>query len=617
MVAPAVARRGGATPAPGGAVDAAREVLRRIFGFEELRPGQEAIIGAVLAGEDVLAVMPTGGGKSLCYQLPALVRGGLTVVVSPLIALMREQVSQLRTMGVAAGCVASHNPPGENRRIGRAARDGALRLLYAAPERLSRPDVAEFLNRCGVDLIAIDEAHCVSQWGHDFRPEYLQLGALREALGGAQTMALTATADAATRDDIERRLFAAPPRRFVFGFDRPNLRLAMAAKNGADGQIARFVAARAGESGIVYCRSRRRTEELAQTLRASGRAAMAYHAGMPNHDRSAAQDRFLREDGVTVVATIAFGMGIDKPDVRFVCHADMPDSMESWYQEIGRAGRDGLPADTLTLYSDRDIAHRSAHIQDGEDEERKRIGMHRLSALIALCEAPRCRRQTLLSYFGEASDPCGNCDLCLDGAETVDATEDAQKAMSAILRTGQRFATGYLIAVLRGKGDDRVSRYGHDRLPTFGVGKNRSEKYWRALFRQLYAAGCTEMDIVRFGRWSVTGAGREVLRGGAAFRMRADVAGRRRAQSRRPPPPAPAADPADAALLKALKARRRELAEAQGVPAYVVFADRTLIDMARRKPRTEREMAGLHGVGEMKLKRYAGSFLPVIAERAP
>ena len=604
-----------AAPAPGGAMDAAREALRRTFGFDDFRPGQEDIVRAVLAGEDVLAVMPTGGGKSLCYQLPALARGGLTVVVSPLIALMRDQVSWLREMGVAAGCVNSHNPPGENRRIGRAARDGALRLLYAAPERLSRPDVAEFLNRCGVDLLAIDEAHCVSQWGHDFRPEYLQLGALREALGGAQTLALTATADAATRDDIVRRLFAAPPRRFVFGFDRPNLRLAMALKNGADGQIARFVAERAGESGIVYCRSRRRTEELAQTLRADGRAAVAYHAGMPNDDRSAAQDRFLREDGVVVVATIAFGMGVDKPDVRFVCHADMPESMESWYQEIGRAGRDGLPADTLTLYSDGDMAHRGARIQEGEDEERKRIGMQRLNALIALCEAPRCRRQTLLSYFGEASEPCGNCDLCLDGVETVDATEDAQKAMSAILRTGQRFATGYLIAVLRGKGDERLSRYRHDRLPTFGVGGNRPERYWRAVFRQLYAAGCIEMDIVRFGRWSVTVAGRAVLRGETGFQMRADVAGRRRrAQSRRPS--APATDPADAALLEALKARRRELAEAQGVPAYVVFADRTLMEMARRKPRTESEMAGLYGVGEMKLKRYAGSFLPVIAECA-
>ena len=519
-------------------------------------------------------------------------------------------------MGVAAGCVNSHNPPGENRRIGRAARDGALRLLYAAPERLSRPDVAEFLNRCGVDLLAIDEAHCVSQWGHDFRPEYLQLGALREALGGAQTLALTATADAATRDDIVRRLFAAPPRRFVFGFDRPNLRLAMALKNGADGQIARFVAERAGESGIVYCRSRRRTEELAQTLRADGRAAVAYHAGMPNDDRSAAQDRFLREDGVVVVATIAFGMGVDKPDVRFVCHADMPESMESWYQEIGRAGRDGLPADTLTLYSDGDMAHRGARIQEGDDEERKRIGMQRLNALIALCEAPRCRRQTLLSYFGEASEPCGNCDLCLDGVETVDATEDAQKAMSAILRTGQRFATGYLIAVLRGEGR-RASLPLSSRPPAdFRRRREPARKILArgvspALRRRLHRDGhCALRPLERDRR----GQGGAARRGSFPNARRRRVNRRRRAQSRRPP--APATDPADAALLEALKARRRELAEAQGVPAYVVFADRTLMEMARRKPRTEREMAGLYGVGEMKLKRYAGSFLPVIAERA-
>ena len=605
-----------ADAAPGGAMAAAREAMRRVFGFDDFRPGQEDVITAVLAGGDVFAVMPTGGGKSLCYQLPAILRGGLAVVVSPLIALMRNQVSQLAAMGVAAGCVNSQNPPGENRRVGRLARDGALRLLYAAPERLLLPETAAFLERCGVDLLAIDEAHCISQWGHDFRPEYLQLRDLRAALGGPQTIAFTATADAATRNDIEARLFDSPPRRFVMGFDRPNIRLAMAAKNGADGQIVRFVAAHEGESGIVYCRTRRRAEDVAQTLRAAGHDAVAYHAGLETGERRAAQDRFLREDGVVAVATVAFGMGIDKPDVRFVCHADMPENVESWYQEIGRAGRDGLPADTLTLYGVADMARRRGHIlQDGEDGERRRVAVHRFDALVALCESHRCRRRTLLAYFGEASEPCGNCDLCVDGVETVDGTEDARKAMSAVVRTGERFATGHLIALLRGERTGKVAEYGHDRLPTFGVGKDRSAKYWRAAFRQLYAAGCLDMDIVRFGRWLLTDAGRRVLRGEERFEMRADAMGRRRAKRKKTPAPAPAG-PVDDALLDALKKRRREIAEARGVPAYVVFADRTLIEMAAHKPRDRAGMAALHGVGEAKLARYADAFLAVVAERA-
>ena len=594
---------------------AAREALRRVYGFDDFRPGQDNVVAAVLAGEDVFAVMPTGSGKSLCYQLPAIVRGGLTVVVSPLIALMRDQVSQLEAMGVAAGCVTSANHPEENRRIGRAARDGALRLLYAAPERLSRPDIAAFLERCGVDLLAVDEAHCVSQWGHDFRPEYLELGGLRDALGGVQMIALTATADAATRNDIESRLFAEAPRRFVQGFDRPNIRLAMALKDGADDRIARFVAERRGESGIVYCRSRRGAEERAAALRAAGHDAVAYHAGMDRGERVAAQDRFQREDGIVVAATVAFGMGIDKPDVRFVCHADMPDNIESWYQEIGRAGRDGLPADTLTLYGMADMRFLRSRIEEGDDEDRKRVASQRLNALVALCESHRCRRQTLLAYFGERAAPCGNCDLCIDGVATVDGTEDARKALSAIVRTGERFATRHLVALLRGAPTARLRELGHDRLPTFGVGANRPEKYWQAVFRQLYAAGCIDMDIVRYGRWFLTDAGREVLRGGASFEMRADVVGRGRAK-RRGTAPAALEGPVDETLLAALKAKRRSLAEARSVPAFVVFSDRTLIEMAQQKPRTPEAMAGLYGVGAAKLERYGQVFLDVIGERA-
>ena len=614
-------------PAPESANDergfpeSARAELRRVYGYDDFRPGQDAVVEAVFAGDDVLAVMPTGSGKSLCYQLPAIVRGGLTVVVSPLIALMRDQVSQLAAMGVAAGCVNSSNPPGENRRVGIAAKNGTLRLLYAAPERLVRPDTAAFLARCGVGLLAVDEAHCVSQWGHDFRPEYLQLAEVRAALGNPQMIALTATADSVTRGDIESRLFAAPPRRFVQGFDRPNLRLAMRAKGAAGSgaaQVLRFVEEHKGESGIVYCRSRKRTEELAAALRGAGCDAVAYHAGMERGDRTAAQDRFLREDGIVVAATVAFGMGIDKPDVRFVCHADLPDSIEAYYQEIGRAGRDGLPADTLMLYGMQDMALRYAQIRDGEgeDQDRKRIATQRLSALIALCEAHRCRRQTLLAYFGETTAPCGNCDLCIDGVELVDGTEDARKAMSAIVRTGERFATTHLVSLLRGEAGGPAARYGHDRLPTFGVGRDRSARHWRAVFRQLHAGGCIDMDIARYGSWTMTDAGRKVLRGETGFEMRADIVGRSRAGRRRERD-APATDGVDQALLTALKARRREIADEQGAPAYVVFADRTLIEMARRKPRTLTDMAAIPGVGAVKLDRYGDVFLRLVAESAP
>ena len=602
----------GATPA-----GEAREVLQRVFGFEDFRPGQGEVIGAILDGADVLAVMPTGSGKSLCYQLPALVRGGLTVVVSPLIALMRDQVGQLRALGVAAASLNSANDAQENAQVRGSVRDGSLRLLYVAPERLLRDDMLALLRGASVRLLAIDEAHCVSQWGHDFRPEYLALGEARDRLGGVQTLALTATADAPTRADIEGKLFPAPPRSFVRSFDRPNLRLAMQPKAAARRQVLDFVAAHAGQSGIVYCASRRRTEQLAAALVAGGSRALPYHAGMEHRDREAAQDVFLQEDGVVIVATVAFGMGIDKPDVRFVCHADLPQSIEAYYQEIGRAGRDGLPANTLTLYGLDDMRLRRLQIEESEaPDERKRIERSRLNALVALCEAPRCRRQTLLAYFGEASPPCGRCDLCEVGVETFDATIEAQKAMSAILRTGERFGTEHLVRLLTGADDEALRRWRHDMLPTFGVGRDRSADDWRSIFRQIYAAGLISLEIAEHGCWRLTGAGRQVLRGAERIALRKDVLRRpARAAGRADETPAAIAA-ADAPLLAALKALRLEIARGQGQPAYVVFADRSLLEMAAHKPASPREMRAIHGVGEAKLERYGAAFLDVIRDHA-
>ena len=596
-------------------VEDAERLLRTAFGFAAFRPGQEDIIRAVLAGEDVLAVMPTGSGKSLCYQLPAILREGLTVVVSPLIALMRDQVAQLRGHGIDAGSLNSSNDPGENRRVAERARSRRLRLLYAAPERLARAEMVDLLRQSRVTLIAIDEAHCVSQWGHDFRPEYLELGKLRDRLDGVQMLALTATADAATSMDIIDKLFDARPRVFIHGFDRPNLRLAMRAKAGGRRQVLGFLRGHRGESGIVYCRSRKQTETLAAFLRGEGFRAVPYHAGMDKADRDANQDMFLREDGVVVIATIAFGMGIDKPDVRFVCHANLPKNVESYYQEIGRAGRDGLPADTLTLYGLDDIRLRRQQIEDGEaSEDQKRVERQRLNSLIALCEAPRCRRQTLLAYFGETTPPCGNCDLCLDGVEVFDGTVEAQKLLSAIVRTGERFGAEHVLNVVCGEETEAIRRYRHHALPTFGVGRDRSKNEWRSILRQIYAAGLVSMDIVHYGRWTVTERGWKVLRDNERIEIRKDVLQPAKPARRRSDETTASADlaRADPELLAALKRLRTELAKARGVPAYVVFPDRTLIEMAALQPTTRDRMRDVHGVGETKLERYGEEFLAAI-----
>jgi ATP-dependent DNA helicase RecQ len=595
----------------------ARALLHSVFGFSAFRPGQEEIVRAVLDGEDVLTVMPTGSGKSLCYQLPAIARPGLTLVISPLIALMRDQVRALSAAGVAAGSLNSSNEPAENARVMGLLRSEELKLLYVAPERLSRPDMVEMLADSNVVMMAIDEAHCVSQWGHDFRPEYLTLGNLARQIGGRlQTMALTATADGPTRGDIVDKLFAAPPRTFVRSFDRPNLRLAFKAKDRSSKQVLAYVREHAGESGIVYCSSRRKVEELAEVLKKDGVNALPYHAGLDKTARDRNQDRFQQEDGVVMTATVAFGMGIDKPDVRFVCHADLPGNVEAYYQEIGRAGRDGLPADTLTLYGMGDMQLRRMQIEQGDSsDERKRIERQRLNALLALAEAPRCRRQTLLSYFGEASETCGNCDLCMEGVERYDATVEAQKAMSAIVRTGERFGLEHLIAIVTGDATENVRKFNHDKLPTFGVGKDRKPAEWRSIFRQISAIGLIAQDMMEHGRWWVTDEGWKVLKGETRIELRKDL-GAGSAKGTRRDRKATAASAigseADGALLDALKGLRAKLAKAQNVPAYIVFSDRTLVELATHRPASPAAMREIHGIGDAKLERYGTAFLDVV-----
>ena len=607
--------------APSHDLSHATALLHSVFGFGAFRPGQEEIVGAILAGENVLAVMPTGSGKSLCYQLPAIVRGGVTLVVSPLIALMRDQVRALTAAGVAAGSLNSSNEPAETARVMGLLRRGELRLLYVAPERLARPDTIEMLAECNVGMMAIDEAHCVSQWGHDFRKEYLELGSVARQIGGRlQTIAFTATADAPTRTDIVDKLFASPPRVFVRSFDRPNLRLAFKPKERSSRQVLSFVRAHEGESGIVYCASRRKVEELAETLVAAGVRALPYHAGLDKTVRDRNQDTFQQEDGVVMTATVAFGMGIDKPDVRFVCHADLPGNVEAYYQEIGRAGRDGLPADTLTLYGMGDMQLRRLQIEQGDlPDERKRIERQRLGALLALAEAPRCRRQTLLAYFGESSEPCGNCDLCQEGVERFDGTIDAQKAMSAIVRTGERFGMEHLVAVLRGDRTENILKYGHERLPTFGVGADRKAGEWRSIFRQLSAVGLIAQDLMEHGRWWVTDEGWLVLKGKQRIELRKDLAsggagGGSREQRRGRAAVSAVVDDGDLALFEALKALRTRLAQQQGVPAYVVFSDRTLAELASHRPTSARAFREIHGVGDAKLERYGAAFLDVVQQ---
>jgi ATP-dependent DNA helicase RecQ len=591
----------------------ASALLSSVFGFDGFRPGQAEIVEAVASGRNVLAIMPTGGGKSLCFQLPAIMRDGVTVVISPLIALMRDQVRGLREAGVEAGPLTSGNTPEETDAVWQALEERRLKLLYIAPERLASSGTERMLNRAGVSLIAVDEAHCVSQWGHDFRPDYLKIGALRRTLG-VPLAAFTATADAETRDEIVARLFdGAAPEVFLRGFDRPNLGLAFEVKNQPRQQILSYAAARRGQSGIVYCGTRAKTETLARALSDDGHSACAYHGGMEADERRHVEHRFATEDGLIVVATVAFGMGVDKPDIRWVAQADLPKSIESYYQEIGRAGRDGAPADTLTLYGPDDIRFRRSQIDEGlAPPERKAADHARLNALLGLAEAISCRRQKLLGYFGEAAEPCGNCDLCARPPETFDASTAVQKALSAILRTGEWFGAGHLIDVLTGTGTEKVIDRGHDRLPTFGVGTEFDRKGWQAVFRQMMGHDLVRPDPARHGALRLTEAARPILRGEAGITLRKDTLTK---GGRRPAAKALVSEE-DAPLLSALKARRRALAEAARVPAYVIFTDRTLIEMAETKPQSLDEMARISGVGATKLERYGAAFLEVVTGEA-
>ena len=598
------------------------QVLHEVFGYESFRPLQGDIIREVSEGRDALVLMPTGGGKSLCYQVPALVRSGTAIVISPLIALMQDQVAALKELGVRAAFLNSTMDFEQARATEYALMTGELDLLYCAPERLIQPRTIELLHNASISLFAIDEAHCVSQWGHDFRSDYLQLSMLAEQFPGVPRIALTATADERTRKEIAERLSLTGARHFVSGFDRPNIQYRIAPKTNANKQLLDFIKAEhEGDCGIVYCLSRNKVDATAKTLAQKGYTALPYHAGLSSEQRAHHQERFLREDGVIIVATIAFGMGIDKPDVRFVAHLDLPKSLEAYYQETGRAGRDGEPSTAWMVYGLQDVIKLRQMLESSQGNDHfKRVERQKLDAMLGLCEVTSCRRQVLLRYFGDELDqPCGNCDTCLNPPETWDGTVAVQKALSCVFRTGQRFGVTYLIDVLRGSENERILQAGHHQVSTYGIGTELSANEWKSVFRQLVANGYLRADPEGYGALQLTEECRPLLKGRQNIELRKDPVVKKaagRASGGRSS--APVKDQiTDQAGWDALRACRKELADKQGVPPYVIFHDTTLFGMLERKPRTLEELAEVSGVGAAKLEKYGEIFLEAIAGLDP
>lgn len=605
MTATSVAAQTSTTPS-------AQNILEDVFGYQAFREGQRDVVERAIKGEDSLVIMPTGGGKSLCYQIPALVREGITLVISPLISLMKDQVDQLKADGVAAECINSTMSRDELVRVYNRMHSGDIKLVYASPERVLMRDFIERLQNIPLSMIAVDEAHCISQWGHDFRPEYALLGQLKQQFSHVPYMALTATADDATRNDIIHRLQLNDPFTYLGSFDRPNIRYNLVEKHKPVSQVIRYLATQKGNCGIIYCGSRKKVEMVTEKLCNNHIRAASYHAGMDMDERAYVQEAFQKDDIQIVVATVAFGMGINKPNVRFVVHFDIPRNIESYYQETGRAGRDGLPAEAMMLFDPADISWLRRMLDEKEEGPQKQVESHKLNAMSAFAEAQTCRRQVLLNYFGEYREkPCGNCDICLDPPKHFDATEAAQKALSCVYRVNQGFGIGYIVEVMRGMQNVRIRDHGHDKLTTYGIGRDHSHDYWVSIFRQLIHKGLLFQNITRNSTLQLTEEARPLLRGEMSLELavpRLDTATR-----------SVKADKLsnrhyDKKLFAKLRKLRKSIADADGLPPYVVFSDATLIDMAEMLPTSYGEMLAVNGVGQRKLEKYADHFLDLIQE---